>query len=209
MTIAMFLLALAALSALNILLLLSVFTDTIWLWPTPGQGSWQNYTFWPLFRGGLGLTIALGIWQFVTLPEHSPEAFIGVGFALVALGFTIYGYFDLGIENTYGADESLVTTGLYRYSRNPQYVASIAGFAGLAIAAGTLETVLLCGFAIGVYALLSFAEEPWLARQYGESYDAYRQRTPRFLGISKLFGRRVTRSMQRTAAATCRVRLRS
>jgi hypothetical protein len=85
----------------------------------------------------------------------------------------------------------------------------IAGFLGLAIAVGTLETVLLCGLAIVVYALLPFAEEPWLARHYGKSYDAYRQRTPRFLSISKLFGRRVTRSMQRTAAATCRVRLRS
>ncbi len=197
MTTAIFLLALAALSALNILLLLTVFTNAVRLWPTPGEGSWQNYTFWPLFRGGLGLTIALGIWQFWALPEHPLEAFIGVGLALVALGFTIYGYFDLGIENTYGADESLVTTGLYRYSRNPQYVASIAGFVGLAVAVGALETVLLCGLAIGVYALLPFAEEPWLARHYGESYDAYRQRTPRFLSLSKLFGRQMTATENR------------
>ena len=46
-------------------------------------------------------------------------------------GITFYGYFDLGIENTYGADESLVTDGLYRYSRNPQYVASIIGYLGI------------------------------------------------------------------------------
>ncbi|MGF1623096.1 MAG: methyltransferase family protein [Rhodomicrobiaceae bacterium] len=194
---ATFLLALAALSALNILLLLTVFTDAIRLWPTPGQGSWQNYTFWPLFRGGLGLTIALGIWQFAQMPEHAPEAYIGAALAIVALGFTIYGYFDLGIENTYGADESLVTTGLYRYSRNPQYVASIAGFLGLAIAVGTVEIVLLSGLAIGVYALMPLAEEPWLARHFGESYDAYRQRTPRFLSISKLFNRLVTANEHR------------
>jgi protein-S-isoprenylcysteine O-methyltransferase Ste14 len=110
----------------------------------------------------------------------------------VALAFTIYGYFDLGIENTYGADDSLVTTGLYRYSRNPQYLASIAGFLGLAIAVGTIEMVLLSGLAIGVYMLLPIAEEPWLARHYGESYAAYRRRTPRFLSISKLFDRLVT-----------------
>lgn len=197
MTTAIFLLALAALSALNILLLLTVFTNAVRLWPTPGQGSWQNWTFWPLFRGGLGFTILLGIWQFVALPEHAPEAFAGVGLALFALAFTIYGYFDLGIENTYGADDCLVTTGLYRYSRNPQYVASIVAFVGLAFAVGTVETMVLSGLAIGVYALLPSAEEPWLARHYGESYDAYRQRTPRFLSISKLFGRQITATENR------------
>jgi protein-S-isoprenylcysteine O-methyltransferase Ste14 len=53
---------------------------------------------------------------------------IGAVVALSALAVTIYAYFALCIENTYGADDGLVTTGLYRDSRNPQYVASIAGF---------------------------------------------------------------------------------
>jgi hypothetical protein len=46
----------------------------------------------------------------------------------VRAGVAIYAYFTLAIENTYGADDGLVTTGLYRDSRNPQFVASIAGF---------------------------------------------------------------------------------
>jgi protein-S-isoprenylcysteine O-methyltransferase Ste14 len=128
----------------------------------------------------------------VALPDYAPERLIGVTLALVALAVTIYGYFDLGIENTYGADDTLVTTGLYRYSRNPQYVASIGGFLGLAIAVGTIETVLLSGLAIGVYVLLPIAEEPRLAHHYGANYDAYRRQTPRFLSISKLFGKFVT-----------------
>ncbi|MDH3622522.1 MAG: hypothetical protein OES69_13780 [Myxococcales bacterium] len=32
------------------------------------------------------------------------------------------------------------------------------------------------------FALTPFTEEPWLRKQYGEAYDAYCQRVPRFLG---------------------------
>lgn len=106
--------------------------------------------------------------------------------ALVGLGFTIYGYFDLGITNTYGSDDGLVTSGLYRYSRNPQYVASMLALLGLAVAAESTDVALLCVLAIGVYVLLPLAEEPWLERAYGASYAPYKQRTPRFLSLSKL-----------------------
>lgn len=191
MMIAIFGAAFAALAVLNVLLLATVFTDSFKLWPTPGKGSWQNFTFWPLFRGGLGLTLLLGVWQFAAAPSYGLEALIGVPLGLMALAFTIYGYYDLGIENTYGGDDSLVTTGLYRYSRNPQYVASIIGFLGLALAVGTVETVVLCALAIGVYSLLPFAEEPWLARLYGDSYESYKLQTPRFLSLSKLLSKPV------------------
>lgn len=175
--------AFCALVLLNLLLLLTVFTDTLKLWPTPHKNSWQSYTFWPLFRTGLGLTIMLGIWQFATASSHGVETLIGLPIALAWLAITIYGYFDLGIENTYGADEGLITSGLYSYSRNPQYVASILGFAGLAIAVSTPAITLLCTLAICVYSLLPFAEEPWLTDAYGDKYKDYKRRTPRFFNV--------------------------
>ncbi len=174
--------AFAALVTLNVLLLLTVFSSSIKLWPTPSTKSWQHYTFWPLFRGGLGLTLLYAI-----LTAHWPQDgevlrfAIGLLCVVVGCGFTIYGYFDLGIENTYGADEGLVTNGLYRYSRNPQYVASILGFFGTALANGEVHTAILCGLAILVYVIMPFTEEPWLQRAYGDAYLAYKERTPRFL----------------------------
>ena len=174
--------AFAALVTLNALLLLTVFSSSIKLWPTPSAKSWQHYTFWPLFRGGLGLTLLYAI-----LTAHWPQDgealrfLIGMICVVIGFGFTIYGYFDLGIENTYGADEGLVTKGLYRYSRNPQYVASILGFFGTALANGEIHAVILCGLAILVYVIMPFTEEPWLQRAYGDVYLAYKERTPRFL----------------------------
>jgi protein-S-isoprenylcysteine O-methyltransferase Ste14 len=159
------------------------FSSSFRLWPTPPQRSWQHYTFWPLFRGGLTLTLL-----FSLLTAHWPQnmgetlQFI-VGLLLLAVGFsvTIYGYFDLGLENTYGADNGLVTKGLYRYSRNPQYVASITGYFGTALANGGLDAGILCGLAILVYVIMPFTEEPWLRQAYGDVYLAYKAKTPRFL----------------------------
>jgi len=177
-----FIVAAAALSILDLLLLVTVFSRSFKLWPTPSAKSWQHYTFWPLFRGGLGLTILFAL-MTVRWPDSSEILRFAIGLigALAGLGFTVYGYFDLGIENTYGADEGLITNGLYRYSRNPQYLASILGFAGAGLVNGGTPAIILCGLAILVYIIMPFTEEPWLQQAYGDVYLDYKRRTPRFL----------------------------
>jgi len=177
-----FIVAAAALIILDLLLLVTVFSRSFKLWPTPSAISWQHYTFWPLFRGGLGLTML-----YALMTAHWPDSSEALRFStgmicvLAGLGFTVYGYFDLGIENTYGADDGLITNGLYRYSRNPQYVASILGFAGGGLANGGTRAIILCGLAILVYVIMPFTEEPWLQQAYGDVYLDYKRRTPRFL----------------------------
>ncbi|MFZ1108491.1 MAG: PEMT/PEM2 methyltransferase family protein [Rhodomicrobium sp.] len=174
--------AAAALITLNALLFATVFSSSFRLWPTPSRRSWQHYTFWPLFRGGLSLTLL-----YATLTAHWPQQgealqfIVGLLCLIVGFSVTIYGYFDLGLDNTYGADDGLVTKGLYRYSRNPQYVASILGYFGTALANGGHSAAILCGLAILVYLIMPFTEEPWLLRAYGDAYTAYKNRTPRFL----------------------------
>jgi protein-S-isoprenylcysteine O-methyltransferase Ste14 len=156
-----------------------------------GKRQLAELHFLAAVQGGLGLTILRGALAITLAPAHGWEAVLEVTLALAGLAVTIYGYFDLGIDNTYGSDDGLVTTGLYQYSRNPQYVASILAFAGLAMAAGSADVTVLCGLAIAVYVLLPFTEEPWLERAYGSSYAHYKQRTPRFLSIGKLLERPV------------------
>jgi protein-S-isoprenylcysteine O-methyltransferase Ste14 len=68
-----------------------------------------------------------------------------------------------------------VISGLYRYARNPMYLAVVAAITGQALALG--QPVLL-GYAAAVWATVaSFArwyEEPALARQFGAQYEGCR-----------------------------------
>jgi len=176
-----------ALVVLAILLIATVTFQNFRLWPTPGKKSWQSYTFWPLFRTSMGgLPVAAALLADLSGPLWWLQLVIGIPLIVVGFGVTLYGYFDLGIENTYGADESLVTDGLYHYSRNPQYVASIIGYLGIAVAAGSWVIWALAALAVLVYSLMPLAEEPWLRKRFGQSYDDYMQTTPRFLSWRKL-----------------------
>lgn len=88
----------------------------------------------------------------------------------------------LGWENAHGERVELKTDGWFAISRNPIYVASIIGMFGLALAvSSTLVNILLLLWAL-IYVLAPLAEEPWLQRQYGQTYQDYCRRVPRFLG---------------------------
>jgi protein-S-isoprenylcysteine O-methyltransferase Ste14 len=188
-----FALALGAALILIALLLATLGVSRFTLWPTPGKGSWQNYVFWPLFRTCMGLTPVLAVLS-ADFSSDTIGLQLALGLPLVIAGFgmTFYGYFDLGIENTYGTDDSLVTGGLYKYSRNPQYVASIVGYLGLAVASGAWQVWVMAACATLVYTLMTYAEEPWLRQAYGEQYEHYRQSVPRFIGPQSLVSLRDT-----------------
>jgi protein-S-isoprenylcysteine O-methyltransferase Ste14 len=75
--------------------------------------------------------------------------------------------------------ERLVIGGLYRYVRNPMYLAVVAVIIGQGLALG--QPVLL-GYAAAVWlTVASFVrgyEEPTLARRFGGQYQAYRRAVP-------------------------------
>jgi protein-S-isoprenylcysteine O-methyltransferase Ste14 len=75
--------------------------------------------------------------------------------------------------------ERLVIGGLYRYVRNPMYLAVVAAITGQALALGQPA---LLGYAATVwFTVASFVrwyEEPALARQFGAQYEAYRRAVP-------------------------------
>jgi protein-S-isoprenylcysteine O-methyltransferase Ste14 len=75
--------------------------------------------------------------------------------------------------------ERLVVGGLYRYVRNPMYLAVVATIVGQALALGQ-PTLLLYAAAVGV-AMVAFVhgyEEPTLRAQFGAQYEAYRRAVP-------------------------------
>jgi protein-S-isoprenylcysteine O-methyltransferase Ste14 len=75
--------------------------------------------------------------------------------------------------------ERLVVGGLYRYVRNPMYLAVGSTIAGQALLLGRpILFVELAVFAVAVVSFVRLYEEPQLHRSYGEQYEAYRRAVP-------------------------------
>jgi protein-S-isoprenylcysteine O-methyltransferase Ste14 len=76
----------------------------------------------------------------------------------------------------------LVTSGPYRFSRNPMYLGVITILLGwwLLWDSRTLLIYAL-GVACAVNLRVRLAEEPWAARDFGPEWEAYRARVPRWL----------------------------
>jgi len=109
-----------------------------------------------------------------------------IGAILAALGaaalLTAFAQFAIqgrGTPAPVAPTEQLVIRGLYRYVRNPMYLAVLAVITGQAL---LLSRPVLLGYAAAVAAaFISFVygyEQPTLARHYGAQYEAYRRTVP-------------------------------
>ena len=128
--------------------------------------------------------LALGIldWNGWSIPSWL--RLVG-GLVLVPSGFGVglAAMRRLTVAASFGLEGQLVTTGPYRYSRNPQCVAFIVGYLGYGLLCNSL-LALIAAVLLGVELGLSpFAEEPWLRARFGEEYDTYSRRVPRFFGV--------------------------
>lgn len=75
----------------------------------------------------------------------------------------------------------LITAGPYSLVRNPLYLFTIIGTAGVGLMAGSMVcAVLFAGFATAVFTFVTRAEEAFLAGVFGQEFHAYTARVPRF-----------------------------
>lgn len=176
-----FMAGLAVAALLLGLLLLTMLAPAVRIWPTPGPGSWQNYVFWPLFRGLNVLCFLMALADRVTLLGVPVWMRALASLVLVSsIALFVYSFRVLGRDNSYGARVGLVTRGIYRWTRNPQNAMLMVVYGALAITADSGPTYLLCGAMIAVYFVMVLLEEPWLAGIYGDAYRCYCRRVPRF-----------------------------
>lgn len=151
--------------------------------PPPDKRSWQYRTFWALFRLFLYPLIALSILVFEPADDAGAIARQGVGgvLAVTGIGLAFWISIRMGWRNAFGEARGLVTDGWFRYSRNPIYVTTWLGLLGWAVLVSDLRVSVLLLLWAAMYWLAPRFEEPWLERQYGDEYRAYKQRTRRFL----------------------------
>ena len=76
----------------------------------------------------------------------------------------------------------LVTTGPYRFTRNPMYVGLTLAYIGLALLIDTAWPLFLLPVVLALLVILVVRrEERYLDRAFGEAYRSYRQRVRRWV----------------------------
>jgi protein-S-isoprenylcysteine O-methyltransferase Ste14 len=104
---------------------------------------------------------------------------IAIGAAVLIGAFARFVMEGVGTPAPVAPTRQLVVGGLYRYVRNPMYLAVTAAIVGQALLLGQpvllrYAAVVLIGFA----AFVRWYEEPTLRRRYGAQYEAYRSAVP-------------------------------
>src|SRR5688500_9594790 len=123
------------------------------------------------------------ITRYTDLVE-SPVAVIGLvvvalGLAALVACFVQFVREGRGTPAPNAPTEELVVGGLYRWVRNPMYLAVGAIILGQAVAFASAGALAWLGlFAVAVIAFVTAYEEPTLRRTYGPSYDAYCRAVP-------------------------------
>jgi protein-S-isoprenylcysteine O-methyltransferase Ste14 len=118
-------------------------------------------------------------------PPFQPLAVLPLGLGSFLLLWCVRDFYVTGKGTLapWSPPERLVAVGLYRWSRNPMYVAVFLILLGWAIGFGT-RGLWIYAFAVlaGFHLRVVLFEEPWLTRRHGEEYRRYRAAVPRWLG---------------------------
>lgn len=104
---------------------------------------------------------------------------VAVGAAVLVDAFVRFVREGVGTPAPAAPTERLVVGGLYRYVRNPMYLAVLATITGQALILGRpVLFVYAVAIATAFVAFVRGYEEPTLARRYGAAYEEYRRTVP-------------------------------
>jgi len=115
--------------------------------------------------------------------RHVPPAAAAVGLGTLLLFWCVREFYVAGRGTLapWAPPRHLVTTGPYRWSRNPMYVGVIMILIGWSVLWAT-RTLLIYTLAVtaAVHIRVLVAEEPWAARNFGAEWETYRVRVRRW-----------------------------
>jgi len=101
-------------------------------------------------------------------------AFICAGLSVLAAAIVRFVRQGRGIPTPVLPARRLVVTGLYRYVRNPMYVAIVSVIVGQGLLFGSGSVLrYAAAVAVGFHVFVLLHEEPSLRRRFGAEYEAY------------------------------------
>lgn len=131
----------------------------------------------------IGLVLDL-LWPMPVLPQSLQYS---VGLALMAASsvIAVLGFREFARVNTpfdaRKATRNIITSGPYRYSRNPLYLSLAMLYAGIAIAIDCIWVMaMLVPVLIVVHYGIILREEAYLERKFPDAYPSYKARVRRW-----------------------------
>jgi protein-S-isoprenylcysteine O-methyltransferase Ste14 len=147
------------------------------------QAAWGSVLFFiaaPVVVAGV---VPWSITRYTDLVE-TPVAVLGLAVVALALAALVACFVQFvregrGTPAPIAPTEKLVVGGLYRWVRNPMYLAVGAMILGQAVAFASIGVLVWFAlFAVSVVSFVAAYEQPTLRSTYGPSYDAYCRAVP-------------------------------
>jgi protein-S-isoprenylcysteine O-methyltransferase Ste14 len=132
-------------------------------------GYTKIYTVGHLFAIVIGEQLFTLIFHIIILPVSNAIMLIGILLIIV------------GWRKIYKNKEGLVTTGIYAYVRNPQYLGILLLTFGMNIQWLTIFTLLLWPALVILYYRLAKEEAKELEEKFGKEYLKYKKNVPMFI----------------------------
>lgn len=152
------------------------------IWP-PAQFGWgARIATWLITIAAIGAAYMAGAqsWNAWNWPDWV-RLYIGFPIVFVVSSFSSLAIVQMGFDQAMGANNGLKTDGLFAKSRNPTYLANIGLCIGFVLLAASTPALIAAGALCVLYFMAVELEEAWLKRTYGQAYEAYAARTPRWL----------------------------
>jgi len=124
----------------------------------------------------------------IPIPFAVPDVLRLIGFALVVIGFLcgVAAFLAFRKARTtldpHGKVSAIVTSGIYRFTRNPIYLGFLLMLIGLPLNSGSYWGVLLAPiFLLSMNSLVIEKEEAYLEKKFKDVYTSYKSRVRRWL----------------------------
>ncbi len=136
-------------------------------------------------RFGMAATIT---WLIATIYSIFLPFQMGTIWFYIGLGVFLLGLITLTVATLNFATaphDKPITSGLYRYSRHPMYLAMFLIYIGTSLASASWLFFLFTIATVAPIRQESILEERYCLEKYGNAYREYMNKTPRWIGIPK------------------------
>lgn len=134
------------------------------------------------------IAVAYLLGRFIAFPVAVSPLFRNIGLGLAGIGFLlgILAFYSFMKARTtldpHGSVKTVVSTGIYRITRNPIYLGMVLMLVGFPLTFGNVWGIPLAPvFILLMNKLVIEHEEVYLAKKFGEGYTGYKSRVKRWL----------------------------